>query len=801
MLSVLHGNKILENKIIYIFNEFELLVDNKEKKVIEHLNDQTTVYRERKLYNLTDGLKNALSDRTLAYLDLIDIYNKIRNKAKFAFKTYFEILSNIRSMENINLSSTMIFTESLFKEINHLNRLVSNEKKGNYITSLNTFEKDLNIRQVSELLEDMTNKKTVVIVDNVLPEYVVKTIIGESERIYYIGSTEYYEINKQLFEVNGGRRKLELIEDYGIEDYFSEIIGYLEAVTTKEKINNILDKRDQSFLESVFDIKSSIPVEQLDNLLEQHVYLIGINMFPHLWVYSILLGKSNYIVDRLFYDFKSRYGMKLIQCLEHWKSDLNESNLQLMITCDIFKELEIKDEVEIDLFFTFLLENSQFKLVFDGKSFIKDILATFPIETLKNYFEIKVIEHIVSNYEPSLLSFSDLSEKVRHYCEAISSNNSITISERMPRQLVVVIEKYKQDYDEKHNIEWIHNEGYKNRNGILSPFTINFNKGYYFQGKINTYKPLRPIISKNIIFYIEKNKTNIFDLFSKKVTSYPLNSSKLSSINFASYDTNLILAENSEAYLINKDSNKINLQVKIDNHIYEGLRIEDQYVYFFPTSNVISRKPLKDFLKGESIFSGEELTFPAGEEINEEVIDLLINQEFAYWLCKSQIWQMDLITTNINKIPINDEEPQKLFVNGNSVFILFTNSIWSLNEEFKISWITDIPNWSKYTAYNDYLILISGSIIHVVSLKNGKSQIYQSPNKVAYSDIISTEDKVVIIDEVGNIYEGLLSYNELKNVTFNIVFLYKIEGNRGMISYSHRILSISCEKNIHVFGA
>lgn len=801
MLSVLHGNKILENKIIYIFNEFELLVDDNGKKVIEHLNDQTTVYRQGKIYNLTDGLKSAFRERTLSYLDLIDIYNRVKDRAKFSFKKFFEIFSNIRSNDNVDISNVIVFTECLLREINHLNRFISNERKATYITSLHTFNEDLNIRKVSGLLEDMTDRKTVVIVENVLPEYVVRTLLEKSERVYYIGSNEYYEINKHLFEKNGEEGKLELIEDYGIEDYFLEIIRYIEAVTTKNKINNILDKRNDSFQESVLDIKSSIPADKLDNLLDQHTILIGINSFPHLWVYCILTEKSDYFIDRLFYNFKSRYGQRLVHCLELWKTDFVECNIQLLITCDIFKELLLKDEPEIDYFFTFLVENSHFKLASNGKNFIKEMLASFTIETLGRYFEIKMIEHIILNYDLSLLCFSDLSEKVRNYCEQISNNNSITISKDLPQKLVEVIEKYQQEYDEKHRIEWIHTEGHKNRNGILSPFTIKFNKAYYFQDKISAYKPLRPIISKNIIFFIEKNKANIFDVFSKKIVSYPLNSSKLSSINFASYDTNLILSENTEAYLINKDCTKIDLQVKIDDDVYKGIRIEDQYVYFFPTSNVISRKPLNDFLKGESIFSGEELTFPEGEKIDEEVIDLLINQEFAFWLCKSQVWQMDLSTTNINKFPIEEEEPQKLFVNDNHIFILFTNSIWSLNKEFKLSWITDVPNWSKYTVCNDHLFLISGSIIHIVSLEDGKLQIHQSNNKVVYSDIITTENKVVIIDEIGNIYEGIISNSTLKNIVFETKFLYKIEGNKGMISYSHRILSISCEKNIHVFGA
>ena len=253
--------------------------------------------------------------------------------------------------------------------------------------------------------------------------------------------------------------------------------------------------------------------------------------------------------------------------------------------------------------------------------------------------------------------------------------------------------------------------------------------------------------------------------------------------------------------MLDKNGENINLDVIIDRTVFKNLRIRDGIVYYFNSSESLVAMPINIFLNGDATLSDMyDIIVPH----SKNVIDLIILDDFAYWITEKQMFGVNLNTYETFDLSIEMiVSPQKLFSQNNLVFILSGNSVYEYSAK-KINWIADMFNWNRYTCFNDYLILTQNNWLNIINMNTGKQQLVVS-NLVegVISDIICTKDQLLFVDYSGNFYTAKIIENlgHKNGVELRIKKVMSFVGERGLLAYFKRYLSIYNKQEFVIYSA
>jgi hypothetical protein len=807
MITHEHGNWLLHDDIVYIFNEFDISEDKQGKKLIEYINDETSVYSQKRIFNVTDGLRVALKDNKLTNQSFSKRVNTIYSTTEFGHKNYFKTFSNLKAKQDyFEIANKLLFTETILPQI--CGRKIKIDTGEKSILTINNFETEQKNSDKLNKLKDIISKKNVVIVDTVVPKFCINTLVDESSSIRYIGNQENYSQNINQFNEQGYDNQLKEIEDYSLDDYFKEVTEYIEAYIINDKLKSIITGND--IKENYKNVKEllSFQINQVHNLVNyQYSRVISLNVFPYLLAY--LCENVDFfsgLLNILFKDFSENYVQNFFQNLKNWEQVLKECKITCIINEGIWKEINLVNHKQIDELFDFINGTDSYEFI--GKNDINHLNRIIEIsrEDVKEYVISKIIEHILKSKK--FVALSSIDESVCNYIDIIKKYSYIVINDldedinlkSIPDEVKKALIDFKNEYNNQNNTEWIYEDGIDLNNSIAVPFSLTFNKELLHKGKISQYGYIRPFISKNVVFILEKNKANVIDLFTKKESNYKFGSSE-NNFKTISYNEKLILSLNGELYSLDKNCTKKNLNIKINSNIYNGIRIKDNCVYYFADESTLSMVPVKDFIEGEGIFAEKTFKINNFSDENHKIIDLIIMDDKAIWINNKYLWNLNLNSLILERVELG-EPPLKLFNNNNQVYILFKNSLYIYSEFKSTKWITDIQDWENFTCYKNNLILTKGKRIYFVELLKGKLQIFEENDVTSnLTDIISTNNRILTIDNDGNIYNISVTDDQIKKNKIHMHKLLEVEGQLGRIIYSNRHMVINCSKYFYIYSA
>lgn len=806
MLTWEHGNSFLNKDIIYVFNEFDIFEDESGKKLIEYINDKVSSYTSCRFFNVTDGLRNVFQEHKLTRQAFRKRVNDIFNTKNPVEKDYFQKFEELKSKDGIEISKNILFTEATLPEI--CNRKITNDIKENCIFTLNNFDTDIKRSELIEKISGTIKNKIVVIVDTVIPRFFSPILIDNALSIQYIGSYENYLHNIEIIKEYECNIKLEKIENYSLLDYFKEFVDYIDAFITNEKLGKSISSGDITENYRSFKEVLNCNGEKFTNLINNYdSRVINLKVFPYIIVYiNNYPDKYLQLINMIFKNFSEKYVQDFFKSLIQWDKILTECKTTCIISMIMWKELKLNSIESIDEFFDYIYGTSSYEF-FDvhNRHFINEILQESNSE-LKEYLITKFIEYLIKKEKFTV--FDTISKNICSYIETVAKYCKIVLNDlnesiciySLPEALQDVLANFKDSYEGKNNIEWVHEDGINSNNSTIAPFSLSFNKKLLYKDKITKFKNIRPFICKSVAFIIEENKANVIDLFTLEQNNYIFNGEE-HKFKFLTYNSNLISSLSGNLYYIDKNCVTTDLNAKFDPTVYNGIRIKENYVYYFTDKSTLIRVDLESFIKGEALFS-EEVFIIQNSEDNQEIIDVLIIKDNILWITDKFLWHFDLLSGEIKNKIVLFSIPSKLFLYDDKIYILFKNSLWIYEEFSLIKWITDLVKWQSFTCYAGNLILAKGKNLYCIELNKSNLQVLENEIiKSDITDIIATSNRLLVVDNNGNIYDVNIKSEGIKNIQIKVNNLIETNGQKGKIIYSQRHMAINNSDYFYIYSA
>lgn len=805
MLTWEHGISLINGDIVYIFNEFEMYIDVTGKKLIEYINEKVSASVESRIFNATDGLKEAFHMKKLTKSSFNDKVNKIYKCNNLHHNKYLDILGKLKGVDGLDISRNILFIESTLPQIYSRDLVTKIDDKS--ILTLNNFNSENKKTEILENFKTTIQDKIVVMIDCVIPQGLINTLAENAVDIKYIGSQDNYEENVRLFNKEEIRDTLNKINDYNLEDYFTGLVSYIEANILNSRLEKVLiyEEPKKNF-SKVIELLQSNETGLINLINHYDSRVISYKLFPYLISFvNKFPGKFPNKVNFMLKNFGCNYKYNFFQTLKEWDKIFKDCNVVCAFNHIMWNELDINDSKLIDQFFLFLQGTSSYELYsVNNKQFFNEILESTEAN-LRIHLEIKIIEYIIINEKFSVFDNIDNEiclyiEKVKEYCEKIVNDlHDIIDINDFPDMLQEILIQFKNKYEDITKLEWIHEDGVDFNNSTIMPFSLAFNKKLLFQRKISKYKKIRPLISNNVAFVIEERKANVINLFSNNEKKYNFDHDE-SSFNFLAYNANLILCDSGNIFKINKECEKTDLNIKIDTNVYNGLRIKEDFIYYFTSNQRLARVSISEFINGDAIFNEEYFEVNFSED-NYGIIDLIVVRDEVFWITSNYLWKLNIYDRKLDRRELISGAV-KLFCHNDNPYILFKDSLWNINNEFNIKWFTDIHAWDSFTCYGENLILSSGRNLNFINLNSKNLQIVNySQIESDITDIISTSNRLLIIDNNSNVYEAIIKDKGYKNVEVKIKKILEVVGDTGAIMYSHRHMAINNSDYIYIYSA
>jgi len=803
-----HASNLINKEIVYFFNEFDLLTEKiQNKRLLEYIKSNFKGYFANDFYSITDGLFEAITGKTTNYAHFEKRLLSITNDNEFIYNDYFNVFLKLKKLNNIDFAKSIVFTESMSKTI--LNNDVFEGIKEGSISTLNSLKETPKISEKKIILKEIIDNNTVIVVDTVVPEYFVETLNDNAFRLYYIGSSEYYNVNKKMFESHYCSKELNRISNYTIEDYFEQLYSFIEADKTEKMLAKMVADCDKKNI--MIALQYDIDEKEIAGLINrQDVACIDYSILPYLIAYFNKNNNYTGSYNKIFKNFNANYCMDLLKSLIDFHPLLEEYNITCTISYIMWSELKLDSKERIDEFFQTLNLYKQYQLHYNGHNhFINEALQLVNSD-IKAYFEVKLIEHLINTEKYFLLSAINTKntyyiEVSKCYCENVINDKSIDNVDitNLPESLITLLINFKNDYDKLINSEWFHQDGQNLSNNTIAPFSLILNNKQenLCKKRISKYRGLRPYISNNMAYFFELDNINVINLFSGQHKNMKLSKAD-SKAEFFIYNKSLIITSGNEAYVINNECERISLNVRIDSNVYGGIRIHDKYVYYFPSSKHISMTNIDDFISGDAFFKTSSFPLPTDVEISN-VIDFLVFKNDLVWANSRYLWHYNIDNKCLNRINLK-EEPRKLFISNNCIYLLTKNSIYQvlIDNYILLNWITGIDEWERFTCSGNYIVIARQTNMFIIDLLMGKHKwVDTTILKDNITDMIVSGNKLLVIDDSGHFYESIISKESLEYLSVELKNSINIQGNRSMLSYSYRHLGINNDQYLYVFSA
>lgn len=537
MLTWEHGISLINKDIVYIFSEFEIYRDVTGKKLIEYINEKVSASVESRIFNATDGLKEALRMKKLTNNSFYHKVSEMHRCNNLYHNKYFDILGRLKVVDSLDISRNILFIESTLPQMYSRNLVTKIDDKS--ILTLNNFSSENKKTEKLENFKTAIQEKIVVMIDCVLPQGFINTLVENAVDIKYIGSQDNYDENIRLFNKEEIRDSLDKIKEYNLEDYFTELVSYIEANVLNSRLEKALiyEEPKENFGKIVELLQSNeIGLINLINHYDSRV--ISYKLFPYLISFvNKFSDKFPKRVNLMLKNFQCNYRYNFLQTLKEWDKIFENCNVVCTFNQIMWNELDVHDSKSIDDIFLFLEGTSNYDLHnVDNKQFFNEILEATE-GNLKNHLEIKIIEYIIANEKFTIFENINVknclyAEKVKEYCEMIVNDlHDIIDVNSFPEMLKKILIEFKNKYEDITRLEWIHEDGVDFNNSTIMPFSLAFNKNLLFQRKISKNKKIRPLISNNVAFVIEEKKANVINLFSHNQKKYNFDHDE-SSFNF-----------------------------------------------------------------------------------------------------------------------------------------------------------------------------------------------------------------------------------------------------------------------------
>lgn len=789
MLTFEHADKLLNNEIVFIINEFDIYLQ-KDQKIIDILESELMFYkndRDSKLMNLTDGLREATSFKNRIH--------KIYDRYQTLYQNYFRILE--KAKVHINFSKSILLVESILSAISNKQIIVCSFEE-NKVTSLNNFQDNYSGIQQRIFLEGFLRDKTVIIVDCAISNVMIDSLKDCTEKVLFIGSKFYHTYNQSLL-----RKDLDTI-DIAVDDYFTGIVTFIEGRVTHKKLCNIVENFDLG--QRGVELHSLLSTGEIDN------YLSLINLFQfNAEQFSMLLSyickyeiRKSLSISRFFLNSPKILGYDdHLLLIKETEQVLSKNDTNCLIVLELWKFLDLTCVDRIRDFMDYIKNNRGFLFysATEKKHAINEILSSYSDE-LRHIVFAYILEYICQTEDFFIIT--EINGETIPYINSVNDfiqcilSGSVPSKTDLPAVISDVLGQFKSHFENNINWEWIHSDGINYNFSTVAPFPEGFKCQVVHSENVveSNYIAARPIISNDYAFQIEESRAKIINLNTLKWRYHNFKEA-ITPISFCSYNSNLIYTTKTETYLMTKEGKNNDLSVKLLPEVYNSLRIRNNKVYYFTDSETLRESPLNGFLDSLGLFDGEDYRIPKTNNVN----DLLVLEKEAFCITQLTSWKLNFETRQyvIFNHLIN---PLKLFYCNNKVYILTDTEVWRIEGEC-LKWVTDVGKWSLFTCVHNLLILARGDLLEVINLSNGNMQIiYNELLKNGISDIIATREHLLVVDDLGNLYRCDLDFiNTNKNLDLKIFNILSVQGTNGLLSFYRRYLSVYNKTGFYIYTA